>query len=111
MYLLREIVIEREDRVVHSLTQRIGWDPLTKRLKGWTFDADGSVGESYWTQQGDTWVVQTSGVTARGRDHRRKNRLQRDFRRQLCGCSTDAQVGSESKPGFELHFKRLPADQ
>ncbi len=57
VYLLREIVIERDGRVVHSLTQRIAWDPLTRRVKAWTFDADGGMGEASWTQQGDNWVA------------------------------------------------------
>ena len=111
MYVLREIVIERGDRVVHSVTQRIGWDPLTRRLKGWTFDADGGLGESFWTKQGDHWVVQSTGVTRDGQATTAKNVYSAITADSFVLRSSDAQVGKESKPEFELHFKRLPADQ
>lgn len=29
-------------------TQRIGWDPLTRRLRTWVFDSSGSFGEGNW---------------------------------------------------------------
>jgi uncharacterized protein (TIGR02246 family) len=111
MYLLREIVVERGERVIHSVTQRIGWDPLTKRLKAWTFDADGGLGESFWTKQGDTWVVQSTGVTRDGQTTGAKNIYSGITADSFTLQSFDAQVGKESKPEFELHFKRLPADQ
>jgi uncharacterized protein (TIGR02246 family) len=111
MYLLREVVVERGERVIHSVTQRIAWDPLTKRLKGWTFDADGSLGESFWTRQGDTWVVQSTGVTRDGRTTSAKNVYSGIAADSFTLRSLDAQVGKESKPEYELHFKRLPADQ
>jgi uncharacterized protein (TIGR02246 family) len=111
VYLLREIVIERDGRVVHSLMQRIAWDPLTRRIKGWTFDADGSMGEAYWTQQGDSWVALTSGVTRDGETTSGKSVYSEITADSFLLKSADAMVGSTSKPGFELRFKRLPADQ
>jgi uncharacterized protein (TIGR02246 family) len=111
MYLLREIVVERDERVIHSVTQRIAWDPLTRRLKGWTFDADGSLGESLWTKHRDHWVVQTSGVSRNGQTTSARNTYSDITADGFVLRSFDAQVGSESKPKFELHFKRLPADQ
>jgi len=111
MYLLREIVVEREDRVIHRITQRIAWDPLTKRIKGWTFDADGSVGESFWTKQGEDWIAQSTGVTRVGQITSAKNVYSGITADSFSLRSSDAQVGQESKPEFELHFKRVPADQ
>jgi uncharacterized protein (TIGR02246 family) len=110
VYLLCEIVIERDERVIHRITQRIACDPLTKRLKGWTFDADGGLGEGFWTQQGDTWVNQSSGVTRDGRTTRAKFVYSDITADSFLLRSLDAEVGSESKPEFELHFKRLPPE-
>ncbi len=111
MYLLRDIIVERDGRVIHRISQRIGLDPLTRRLKAWTFDVDGAVSEGYWSQKGDTWVVQTNGVTRDGQATSAKNVYSDLTADSFTLKSLDAQVGSESKPGFELHFKRLPADE
>jgi uncharacterized protein (TIGR02246 family) len=111
VYLLREIVIERDGRVIHRVTQRTAWDPLTKRLKSWTFDADGGMGESLWTKQDDNWVVQTTGVTRDGQITSAKNVYSNITDNEFVLKSLDAQVGSASKPEFELHFKRVLSEE
>ncbi|HTU24719.1 MAG TPA: nuclear transport factor 2 family protein [Pirellulales bacterium] len=111
VYLLCDVVVEHDERVTHRFTERIAWDPLTRRLKGWKFDADGGMGEGSWTQHGDTWVVRSSGVTRDGRTTSAKNIYSDISTNSFTLRSAEAQVDGESKPEFELHFKRLPADQ
>ena len=45
---------------------RIGWDPLTRQLKSWTFDVDSGYSEGLWTRIEDEWVVKIHGVNAEG---------------------------------------------
>jgi uncharacterized protein (TIGR02246 family) len=45
--------------IVH---QRIGWDPVQKRIRSWTFSPDGGIAEATWTRDGGSWVAR--GVAA-----------------------------------------------
>lgn len=66
-YLLTDYTVKIAGQTTMSGTQRIGWDPLTKQIKTWTFDSDGGYGEGYWHRDGDRWLVKLNGVTADGR--------------------------------------------
>ena len=37
--------------------QRVGWDPVLKRIRSWTFSTDGAIGEATWTRDGGSWVA------------------------------------------------------
>ena len=47
--------------------QMIGWDPVSKQIRSWSFEADGGFGESVWTREGAKWVVKTKATAADGR--------------------------------------------
>lgn len=49
-----------------ELQQRIGWDPLTGRIRSWSFSTDGSRGEATWFRDGDSWVVRGTAVLPDG---------------------------------------------
>ncbi|HEX7376958.1 MAG TPA: SgcJ/EcaC family oxidoreductase [Pirellulales bacterium] len=66
-YLLTDYTVKVAGRTTMSGRQRIGWDPLTKQIKTWTFDGDGGYGEGYWHRDGDRWLVKLVGVAADGR--------------------------------------------
>jgi beta-lactamase class A len=46
--------------------QMIGWDPASKQIRSWNFEADGGFGESVWTKDGTKWLVKTKAVGADG---------------------------------------------
>ena len=46
--------------------QRIGWDPLRRQLRSWTFDSTGGFSEGFWSRNGDQWIVTSTGVTSDG---------------------------------------------
>jgi len=49
-----------------SGTQRIGRDPLGKKIRSWVFDSDGGFQEGVWTQVGDQWLIKYQGVSGSG---------------------------------------------
>ncbi|MEZ6031662.1 MAG: SgcJ/EcaC family oxidoreductase [Planctomycetaceae bacterium] len=88
-FLLRSFSIHVAGQETMTGTQRIGWDPLTRRLRAWVFDSSGSFGEGLWyhrsdvnfvadddveihdppVKSGDTkecWILKLSGVMADG---------------------------------------------
>jgi uncharacterized protein (TIGR02246 family) len=52
---------------VSSAKQWIGWDPLTKQVRSWMFDATGGFGEGSWIGDGKKWVVKTNYVLPEGK--------------------------------------------
>jgi len=65
-FLLREFTVTVAGEEVLYGSQRIGWDPLTGRLRGWTFDSQGGHFEGVWHRDGDSWLLNSTGVTADG---------------------------------------------
>ena len=56
-FLLQEFNLQIGEREAQRVTQRIGWDPLAKRIRSWVFDSDGGFGESVWARDGDAWII------------------------------------------------------
>lgn len=65
-FLIRSYTVKLEDEEPYQGTQIIGWDPRTKSIRSWTFDADGSFGEGTWSNTGVEWRIRTSETTADG---------------------------------------------
>lgn len=65
-YILRDFSVRQQGREVLAGTQRIGVDPLTGLIRGWSTDTAGGYGETTWTRNGDSWLVRGTGVTADG---------------------------------------------
>lgn len=65
-FLLRKFTIQVAGQEVMTGTQRIGWDPVSGKLRAWIFDSEGGYAEGCWHRDGDDWVLKTTGVTADG---------------------------------------------
>jgi uncharacterized protein (TIGR02246 family) len=65
-YLIHDFHVRRGKSVVQKGTQRIGWDPQAKRIRGWVFDSQGGFGETSWEEVDGSWVVKASGVASDG---------------------------------------------
>jgi uncharacterized protein (TIGR02246 family) len=57
---------KEDGKVVSSGTQMIGWDANTATIRSWNFTADGGFGESVWSRDNETWVLDSSGSLAGG---------------------------------------------
>jgi len=65
-FLLRQFAVKIAGQEAMSGTQRIGWDPVSGKLRAWVFDSEGGYGEGTWHRDGESWVLKTTGVTADG---------------------------------------------
>lgn len=70
-FIEREVVVRPAGQPEVGGTQRIGWDPIKKAIKSWTFDSTGGTGEGYWRRErnsdgGDSWIVESNEVLADG---------------------------------------------
>ena len=108
-YLLRDLKILNEGNAVFSGAQRIGWDPLTKKIKSWVFDTNGGHGEGVWTKSGNSWVVQASGVLADGQQTTSTNVYTPDGKDHFTWKSNGAQIGDQPGPELNIELTRRPA--
>ena len=65
-FLVRQFAVKIAGQEAMSGTQRIGWDPVSGKLRAWIFDSEGGYAEGTWHRDGENWVLKTTGVTADG---------------------------------------------
>ena len=65
-YLIQEYDIKLRGGGRGRGTQRIGWDPVRRTIRAWSFDHSGGFMESTWTPVADGWVIKADGYTADG---------------------------------------------
>jgi uncharacterized protein (TIGR02246 family) len=58
-----------------EVQQFVGFDPLTGKIKSWTFDSLGGYGEGLWTRDGNSWVIETAGVLPNGQTGTAVNKI------------------------------------
>jgi hypothetical protein len=90
-------------------TQRIGWEPLSGKIKSWFFDADGGYSEGVWTRDGDQWTVASAGVHPDGKRASATNIYQRAGNDKFTLESTGAKVDGQTLPDFKLQIVRKEA--
>jgi uncharacterized protein (TIGR02246 family) len=56
-----------KDVPVSGGTQWIGWDPIAKQVRSWTFDNGGGFGEGTWKRDGNRWLIKSSSVHPDGK--------------------------------------------
>jgi uncharacterized protein (TIGR02246 family) len=108
-FLLRDFTIQTEGKSVMTVTQRIGWDPLSKQIKSWVFDSEGGYGDGLWTRNGDQWMIKSTGVLPDGRIATATNLLTRVGANTARWSSTERTVGGHHAPDhFENMMVRRP---
>lgn len=108
-FLLRDLKVIHDNNVVLSGAQRIGWDPLTHKIKSWVFDANGGHGEGTWTKVGEAWVVQASGVLGNGQATTSTNVYTPTGKDSFSWRSIGGPSSAESGPGLDIKLSRKPA--
>ncbi|MGD9854381.1 MAG: SgcJ/EcaC family oxidoreductase [Planctomycetaceae bacterium] len=66
-FLIRSFSAQFADGAGSEGTQVIGWDPLGKQIRTWTFNSDGSFAEGTAAKNGNEWMVKLSHVLSDGR--------------------------------------------
>ncbi len=92
---------------VGEATHWVGWDPRTKRIRSWIFDATGGVGEGEWMKEGDRWVVKTTSVQQDGKPAAMTLHLGRGDANTIRLRGTNRSANGESLPDTrEFKLKR-----
>ena len=107
-FLLQEITVRQAGRDTMKVSQRIGWDPLTKRFKAWMFDAEGGYGESSWTPTETGWLIKATSVHGDGATASATNHIEPTGLDRYVFRSVDRVLGNEVLPPVEVHVVRQP---
>ena len=99
--IVSEFKIQVGGRPTMTGTQRIGWDPLAKKLHSWVFDSEGGTAEGVWTRNGNQWIIKMSGVTHDGETASSTNVITMKTKDRMTWQSRDRVVGDETKPNVE----------
>ncbi|MCY2962501.1 MAG: SgcJ/EcaC family oxidoreductase [Planctomycetota bacterium] len=65
-FIVGKFAVKMAGEEAFSGTQRIGWDPMAKKIRSWVFDSNGGFQEGVWTRVGDQWLVKYHGVNGEG---------------------------------------------
>jgi uncharacterized protein (TIGR02246 family) len=97
-FLIRSFDIKAQGKPEMKGTQRIGWDPLAKQFKSWVFDSKGGFSEGHWTHDndGDRWVIKSTGVRPDGQTTTATQTLTRLKKDHVLWTSTDRTLGAEA---------------
>jgi len=109
-FILQNIKVLKQGRDTMELSQRIGWDPLTKQIKSWLFDSEGGYAESFWTRDGDRWLVKATAVRRDGTTATMTNIFTPTGQNSYTWRTTDRVVGGEVLPPLEIKVVRKPPE-
>jgi uncharacterized protein (TIGR02246 family) len=107
-FLMQDFKLELNGRNAMNVSQRIGWDPLAKRIRSWVFDSEGGFGESLWTRDGNDWIIKATGVRPDGTTASATNLLTRSGTDGYIWRSTDRIVADERQPVTQVKVVRKP---
>ncbi|MFM1996964.1 MAG: hypothetical protein RLZZ111_1351 [Planctomycetota bacterium] len=110
-FLIREMRIGGAAGVepAMQITQRIGWDPLSRQIVSWVFGSDGSHGEATWSRQDGSWVARTMAVLPDGTQTSALNIYTYDGGDRCTWRSIPTHVGGEHAPHVAMTMVRSGA--
>ena len=109
-YLTRVMTIRHSaDAPPVEITQRIGWDPLSKSIHSWVFGSDGSHGEADWSRDGRSWVARARAVMPDGSLSTSLNIYTYDGKDRIAWRSLPTHIGAEHVPAVNMTMIRKPA--
>lgn len=89
-------------------TQWIGWDPLARGVRSWTFDGNGSFGEATWARDSNKWIIKSHTVTRDGKRVTAMNIVTRMDAKTISWQSTQRSVDGSSLPDIPaVRMKRV----
>ncbi len=111
-FLTRSFSVEIEGHLSLEGTQFVGWDPIAKEIRSWTFDSEGGVGQGRWIRDGDRWLVKMSFVLAGGERASAVNVITYVDEDTLRWQSISREIDGELQPSIpEVTVVRQKADE
>ena len=95
----RVLILGGYGQVDISGIQVIGWDPIAKAIRSWTFDSNGGFAEGKWEHRGDRWFISPAvEYLAQGVNIRPRSTTDRGVRAAAAG-TTGRYLNGSPMPG------------
>lgn len=107
-FILGDISVTKNDKVVMKSSQRIGWDALLGTPRSWTFDSDGGFTESTWTQVENAWKVRSSAVMPDGLTGSAILKITKAEGGRYTMTGTNRIIGNAMEDDYEITVVKLP---
>jgi uncharacterized protein (TIGR02246 family) len=105
-FLLGDFDITRGGQTVMKSQQRIGWDPLTGKVRSWMFDSDGGYADGNWTLVDGAWVIKSAAVMPDGHTGSATVTITPKDHDRYVMTGTERIVGDERDDDFEVTVVR-----
>jgi uncharacterized protein (TIGR02246 family) len=111
-FITRSFTIALPGEPALAGVQIIGWDAARGKIRSWAFDSDGGFVEGTWSNNGDTWIVESSAVLPDGRQGSSMNIMKVLDGNAFSWQVTGRDVGGEILPNLPaVKVSRDPAPQ
>jgi uncharacterized protein (TIGR02246 family) len=107
-FLLGEYNVTLAGQPAMKSHQRIGWDPLTGKVRSWLFDSDGGFAEGAWTAVEDGWVIKSESVNPDATTGSATLTVIPQDKDHFTMKGTERIVGDLREPDFEFRIARRP---
>jgi len=99
-FITRNVTVKRGDETVIDGWQIIGWDPVEKHIRSWTFDGEGGFAEGQWTREGERWLLREKGVAPDGSRTTAENTISKLSADRLTWESNSRTLDGEPQPSI-----------
>jgi uncharacterized protein (TIGR02246 family) len=107
-FMLGDISVTKDDKLVMKSSQRIGWDALLGTPRSWTFDSDGGFAEATWTQVDNAWMIRSSAVLPDGLTGSAIVKLSNGEAGRYSMTGTNRIVGNAMEDDYQIIIVKLP---
>ncbi|MGZ3394477.1 MAG: YybH family protein, partial [Isosphaeraceae bacterium] len=102
-FLLRDFAMQVQGKAARTVTDRIGWDPVSRQSNSGVVDAAGGYGEGLWTQEATRWIIKSTGVMPDGRVAAATHTIARMNDYTYRWASLERTVGGRVVPGTDSY--------
>ncbi|HZZ26899.1 MAG TPA: SgcJ/EcaC family oxidoreductase [Pirellulales bacterium] len=100
-FITRSFAAAIGNQVKKSGMQIIGWDPIAKQIRSWTFDSEGGYGEGTWSHNDNQWIIHNTGISPDGDKTTSVNILTMIDNNTCKWESVNRSIGGELLPNVE----------
>ncbi|MFM9057870.1 MAG: SgcJ/EcaC family oxidoreductase [Planctomycetaceae bacterium] len=91
-----------------TISQRIGWEPLSRSIRSWAFGSDGSHAEGTWHRDGGSWIAHVTTVRPDGSQLGSINIYTYDGKDRCVWRSIPTHVGADHTQPMSATLVRTP---
>jgi uncharacterized protein (TIGR02246 family) len=99
-FITRNVTVARGGEPTLEGWQVIGWDPIERCIRSWTFDDEGGFSQGHWTRQGQRWLVRETGVTPDGERTGAENTITKVGDDRFSWESNNRTLDGDPQPGI-----------